>query len=69
MSTDIKIRKGQFIKIIQSGGFLGPLLGKLDGSLMKFGGPLAKNLLVLLATKKSVSTVDDAIQNHFIYFE
>ena len=35
MSTDIKLSKAQIKKIIQSGGFLGSLLIKLAGPLMK----------------------------------
>ena len=35
MSTDLKLSKAQTSKIIQSGGFLGPLLSKLAGPLMK----------------------------------
>ena len=34
-STDIKLSKAQINKIIQSGGFLGSLLNKLVGPLMK----------------------------------
>ena len=42
MSTDIKLNKAQIKKIIQSGGFLGSLLGKLAGPLMKVGIPFVK---------------------------
>ena len=35
MSTDLKLSKAQIFKIIQSGGFLGSLLSKLAGPLMK----------------------------------
>ena len=35
MSMNIKLSKAQLSKIIQSGGFLGALLGKLAGPLMK----------------------------------
>ena len=35
MSTDIKLSTYQISEIIQSGGFLGSLLGKLAGPLMK----------------------------------
>ena len=45
MATDIKLSKAQIKKIIQSGGFLGKLLGKLAGPLMKVAMPLAKNIL------------------------
>ena len=41
MSTDIKLRKAPLTKIIQSGGFLGVLLSKLAGPLMKVVFPLA----------------------------
>ena len=44
-STDIKLSKTQLSKMIQSGGFLGNLLGKLAGPLMKVAMPLAKNVL------------------------
>ena len=42
MSTDLKLSKAQISKIIQSGGFLGSLLSKLAGPLMKVAIPLAK---------------------------
>ena len=41
-STDIKLSKAQISKIIQSGGFLGSLLSKIAGPLMKIAVPLAK---------------------------
>ena len=42
MSTNLKLSKAQISKIIQSGGFLGSLLSKLAGPLMKVAIPLAK---------------------------
>ena len=45
MSTDIKFSKAQITKIIQSGRFLGSLLSKLAGPLMKVAIPLPKNIL------------------------
>ena len=45
MSTDIKLSKAQIRKIIQSGGFLGALLSKIAGPLMKVAVLLAKNIL------------------------
>ena len=42
MQTDIKLSKAQISKIIQSGWFLGSLLSKLAGPLMKVAIPLAK---------------------------
>ena len=44
-ATDIKLSKAQIKKIIQSGGFLGKLLSKLAGPLMKVALSLAKNVL------------------------
>ena len=44
MSTDLKLSKAQISKITQSGGFLGSLLSKLAGLLMKVAIPLAKNV-------------------------
>ena len=45
MSTNIKLSKAQINKIIQSGGFLGKLLGPL----LKAGLPLIKNVIKPLA--------------------
>ena len=45
LTTDIKLRKGQIKKIIQSLGFLGKLLSKLAGPLMKVALPLAKKFV------------------------
>ena len=42
MSTDLKFSKAQITKIIQFGVFLGSLLSKLVGPLMKVAIPLAK---------------------------
>ena len=44
-STDIKLSKTQLSNMIQSGGFLGRLLGPL----LKTGLPLIKNVIKLLA--------------------
>ena len=42
MSTDLKLSKAKISKLIKSGGFLGSLLSKLPGPLMKVAIPLAK---------------------------
>ena len=42
MSPDKKLSKAQISKIIEPGGFLGSLLSKLAGTLMKVAVPLAK---------------------------
>ena len=52
MSTDSAFSKAHTSKIIQSGGFLGSLLSKLSGPLMKVAIPLAKNVLAPLQTTK-----------------
>ena len=39
MLTDLKLSKAQISKIIQYGGFLGSLLNKLAGRLMKVAIP------------------------------
>ena len=61
MSTDIKLSKAQISKIIQSGGFLGSLLSKLAGPLMKVAVPLAKNILAPLGTTAAASAINGAI--------
>ena len=53
MSADIKLSKAQISKIIQSGGFLGSLLSKLAGPLMKVAILLAKNVLAPLGIRKT----------------
>ena len=62
MSTDLKLSKAQISKIIQSGGFLGSLLSKLAGPLMKVAIPLAKNVLALLGITAAASAIDAGIQ-------
>ena len=61
-TTDIKLSKAQIKKIIQSGGFLGKLLSKLAGPLMKVALPLAKNVLAPLGLTAAVSAIDVGIQ-------
>ena len=62
MSTDLKLSKAQISKIIQSGGFLGSLLSKLAGPLLKVAIPLAKNVLAPLGTTAAASAIDAGIQ-------
>ena len=62
MSTDVKLSKAQISKIIQSAGFLGSLLRKLAGPLMKVAAPLAKNILALLGITAAASAIDAGIQ-------
>ena len=62
MSTDIKLSKAQISKIIQSGGFLGSLLSKLAGPLMKVAITLAKYILASLGITAAASEIDAGIQ-------
>ena len=62
MSTDLKLSKAQISKIIQSGGFLGSLLSKLAGPLMKVAIHLAKNVLAPLGITAVASAIDAGIQ-------
>ena len=62
MSTDIKLYKAQISKTIQSGRFLGSLLSKIAGLLIKVAVPLAKNILAPLAITAAASAIDSGIQ-------
>ena len=57
-----KLSKTQISKIIQSEGFLGSLLSKLAGPLMKVVVPLAKNLLAPLGITAAAPAIDAGIQ-------
>ena len=69
MSTDLKLSKVQISKIIQSGGFLGSLLSKLAGPLMKVAIPLAKNVLAPLGITAAASAIDAGIQKKYMVLE
>ena len=62
MSTDIKLPKAQISKITQSGGFLGSLLSKIAGPLMKVTVPLAKNILAPLGITATTLAIDAEYQ-------
>ena len=62
ISTDVKVSKALISKIIQSGGFLGSLLSKLEGPLMKVAVPWAKYVLVPLGITAAASAIDLGIQ-------
>ena len=60
MPTDIKLSKAQISKIIQSGGFLGKILG----TLLKTGLPLLKSVikpLGFLGLSAASSLIDNSI--------
>ena len=62
MLTNLKLFKAQSFKILQSRGFLGSLLSKLAGPLMKVAIPLAKNVLAPLGIAAAASAIDAGIQ-------
>ena len=62
MATDLKLSKAQIKKLIQSEGFLGKLLSKLAGPLMKVAMPLSKNVLAALGLTAAMSAIDGGIQ-------
>ena len=52
--------------MIQSGGFLENLLGKLAGPLMKVAVPLAKNVLAPLGISAAMSAIDGSIKKKML---
>ena len=65
-SIDIKLSKTQLSKMIQSGKFLGNLLGKLAGPLMKVTMPLAKNVLAPLGLSAAMPAIDGSIKKKML---
>ena len=61
-SADLTLSKTQIVKIIQSGGILGSLLGKLAGPLMKVALPFAKIVLAPLGITAAASALDAGIK-------
>ena len=62
MPTGIRLSKSQISKIIHSGEFLGSLLSKIVGPLMKVAVPLAKDILALLGITDAASAINAGIQ-------
>ena len=62
LATDIKLSKAQIKRLIQSGGFLGKLLSKLAGPVMKVAMPLAKNVLAPLGLTAAMPAIKGSIQ-------
>ena len=69
MSTDLKLSKAQISKTIQFGGFLGSLLRKLAGPLMKLAIPLGRNVLVPLGITAAASAIDGGIRKKYMVLE
>ena len=70
MSTDLKLSKAQISKIIQSGGFLGTLLGPLLKTrfplIKNVIKPLAKSDLILLGLTAAASAADAGIHKKIL---
>ena len=69
MLTNLKFSKAQISKIIPSGGYLGSLLSKLAGPLMKAAIPLAKNILAPLGITDAASAIDAGVQKQYMVLE
>ena len=69
MSTDLELSEAQISKISQSGEFLGSLLSKLAGPLMKMAVSLAKNVLAPLGITAAASAIDAGIQKKYMVLE
>ena len=66
LSTDVKFSKTQLLKMSQSGGFLGNLLSKLAGPLMKVAMLLAKNVLAPLGLTAAMFAIDGNIKKKML---
>ena len=62
ISTDMKLSKAQIKKIVQSGGFLGRLLGPL----LKIATPLVTKALPILGLSAASSAIDAGIQKKIL---
>ena len=69
VSTHLKLSKAEISKIIQSGGFLGSLLSKLFGPLMKVAIPLARNVLAPLRITAAAPAIEAGIQKKYMVLE
>ena len=69
-STDLKLSKAQISKIIQSGGFLGRILGPLSKTglplIKNVIKPLAKSVLILLGLTAAASAADTEIHKKIL---
>ena len=69
LSTDIKLSKTQFSKMIQSGGFLSRLLGPLLNTglplIKNVVKPLAKSVLIPLGLTAAAAAADAGIHKKY----
>ena len=66
LSRYVKFSKTQLLKMMQSEGFIGNLLSKLAGPLMKVAMPLAKNVLAPLGLTAAMSAIDRSIKKKML---
>ena len=66
LSTDVKFTKIQLLKMLQSGGYLGNLLSKLAGPLMKVAMPLATNVLAPYGLTAAMSAIEGSIKKKML---
>ena len=69
MPTDLKLSKAQVSKITQYRGFLGSLLSKLAGPLVKIAIPLAKNVLAPLGITTAALVIGAGTQKENMVLE
>ena len=66
LSRDVKFSKTQLLKMMQSRGFLGNLLIRLAGPLMKVAMPIVKNVLEPLGLTAAMSAINGSIKKKMI---
>ena len=66
LSTDIKLSKTQLSKMMQSGGFLGRLLGQLLRTALPIAENVAKNFLLPLGLTAAASSADAGIHEKIL---
>ena len=69
MLAEIKLSRTQISKIIQFLGFLGSLLSKIAGPLIKLVVPMAKNILGPLRITPDALANDVGIQRKYMVLE
>ena len=69
LSRDVKFSKTLLLKMSQSGEFLGSLLSKLAGPLMKVAIPLTKSVLAPLGLTAAMSAIDGSIKKRCLVQE
>ena len=69
MCTVLEKSKEAILEFHKATGFLGSLLSKIAGLLMKVIVPLAKNILAPLGIVAAASAIDEEIQKKYMVLE